>query len=1057
MQKVFLANIPDLIEVQKSSFCWFLEEGLTEELRHLSSLGDFMESVEIKFFYNEFYFHAPFRIPNESRKDRLSYSIRLYLPIEIEDRNTETIEVHTLCLCELPLMTDRGTFVINGCERVILGQIVRSPGIYYKVDSVNRHISTIAATLISNRGSWLYFEYDREKLVWLKTDRIEKIPISILLEESGYQSDSLFAHLENSHYFDYILAHAKKIYTKGSNFPYEDYQSRWESLKAEIFDTRYYSLGKVGRYQINKKLGLALPQNIQTLTLHDIVEIVDYLIGLRVLIGSIDDIDSLENRRVRLVGELLQAQFSQGFLRFGAFLEEKRDLMNTIDLSVLINPFPIQSAVDEFFSTNPLSQYLDQINPLAELIHKRRVTVLGPGGIPFEKASLAIRDIHPSYYGRLCPIDTPEGEKAGLVASLSTFVNTDEKGFLKTPFFSVHQGKITGSHNLNVGQEQSKTIGMGDSVLNSKGFLLTKRIGVKENDDFRLSSPSEINYLSVSPFQLFSPAVGLIPFFEHDDANRTLMGAHMQRQAVPLLRPQKPIVGTGIESHLAIESGSLLLSYNKGIVQFVSSNSIWIKDQFKKTLIYKLEKFQASNQSTIISHRPIVWVGEEVDIGSIIADGPSTDEGELALGKNVTVAYMPWNGFNYEDAIVISERLVYENIFTSIHIEKLEIEIEDNDRGADYVTRDLPESSAEKYRLRNLDENGLVYIGAYVKPGDVIVGKLSPKRRENTYGRLLEELFGDATSVADTSLRVPLGMIGRVLDVRVLDRETALDIPPKVLYIVQVFIANIRRMQVGDKMAGRHGNKGVISNVVALADLPFLPDGTLVDIILNPLGVPSRMNVGQLFECLLGWAGEKLEKRFKLFPFDEIYGSEASRTLVYQKLMEINQQITNSKQRITKQHCPPGKVILRDGRTGDNFDNPITVGKPYMLKLIHLVDDKIHARSIGPYSVITQQPLGGRSREGGQRFGEMEVWALEAYGTAHTLQELLTLKSDDISGRLKAYKAIVGHSQMPAPGIPESFRVLLRELRSLAVDIHALRFDGFSRGKLEPTIKPVKF
>lgn len=1055
MRKVYLANIPDLIEIQKSSFCWFLEEGLSDELKQLSTLGDFMETVEIRFFHNEFYFHQPFRIPYESRRNKLSYSIKLYMPIEVQNKVTQQIDLHTLCLCELPLMTDRGTFVINGCERVILGQIVRSPGIYYKVDSVNSYISTIGATLISNRGSWLYFEYDREKLIWIKTDRIEEIPISILLEDIGNQSSTIFSHLENSHYFEYILTHAKKIYTKSSGIPYAEHNSKWELLKSEIFDARYYSLGKVGRYKVNKKLGINLPQRVQTLTLHDIVEIVDYLIGLRVLVGNVDDIDSLENRRIRSVGELLQVQFSHAFLRFGSFLEEKRDMMNTLDLSVLINPFPIQSAVDEFFATNPLSQYLDQINPLAELIHKRRVTVLGPGGIPFEKASLAIRDIHPSYYGRLCPIDTPEGEKAGLVASLATFVHTDNQGFLKTPFFSIRQGKIIGLNYLNVGQEDGKTVGMGDSLVSTKGFLLTKNIGVKENDEFRLTAPSEVNYLSVSPFHLFSPAVGLIPFFEHDDANRTLMGAHMQRQAVPLIRPQKPIVGTGIESNLAIESGTLLLSYTKGIVKFVSSNSIWISDPYGKTIVYRLEKFQASNQSTILNQRSIVWVGEYVESGSIIADGPSTDEGELALGKNVTVAYMPWGGFNYEDAIVVSERLVYENIFTSIHIEKLEVEIEDNDRGPDYITRDLPESSAEKYRLRNLDENGLVYIGAYVQPGDAIIGKLSPKRRENTYGRLLEELFGDIPSVSDTSLRVPLGMVGRILDVRVLDRKTALDIPPKVLSIIQIFIANIRRMQIGDKMAGRHGNKGVISNVAPLSDLPFLPDGTLVDIILNPLGVPSRMNVGQLFECLLGWVGEKLEKRFKVFPFDEIYSLEASRSLVYKKFEEIKDPVSN--QQILLNRFSPGKVILRDGRTGLPFDNPITVGKPYMLKLIHLVDDKIHARSIGPYSVISQQPLGGRSREGGQRFGEMEVWALEAYGTAYTLQELLTLKSDDIPGRLKAYKAIVGHNQMPSPGIPESFRVLLRELRSLAVDIHALRFIAFSSGKLEPNLKPVKF
>lgn len=1053
MSKVFLPNLPDLIEIQKNSFCWFLQEGLGEELKQLSNLSDFMDTLEVRFFFSEFYFHPPFRTPYKARKDKLTYSIRLYMPIEVEDKRNQTLEYHTLCLCELPLMTDRGTFIINGCERVILGQIVRSPGIYYKVDSSNRYISTISATVISNRGSWLYFEYDREKLIWIKTDRIEKIPISILLEDMGNQSQVLYSHLENSHYFEYILAYAKKIYSKDSDFPYEDYQSRWEILKGEIFDPKYYSLGRVGRYKLNKKLGVSLPNRAQTLTLHDLVEIIDYLIGLRILIGSVDDIDSLENRRLRSIGELLQTQFSQAFLRFSSFLDEKRAMMNSLDLSLLINPFPIQSAVDEFFAMNPLSQYLDQINPLAELIHKRRVTVLGPGGIPFEKASLAIRDIHPSYYGRLCPIDTPEGEKAGLVASLSTFAQVNQQGFIKTPFFAVNQGKIFGLSSLTVGQEEGKSIAMGDSVVSSNGYLLTKRIGIKENDEFRLASPSEIHYLSISPFQLFSPAVGLIPFFEHDDANRTLMGAHMQRQAVPLLKPQKALVGTGIESHMAIEAGCLLLSYGKGIVRFVSSTSIWIQDKYGKTITYRLEKFQSSNQSTIINQRPIVWIGEEVEEGSVIADGPSTDEGELSLGKNVTVAYMPWGGYNYEDAIVISERLVYENLFTSIHIEKLEIEIEENDRGPDYVTRDLPETTSEKYRLRNLDENGLVYVGVYVQPGDAIVGKLSPRRRENTYGRLLEELFGDTASLADTSLRVPLGMVGKTLEVRVLDKETALDMPPKVFYIVQVFIANIRRVRVGDKMAGRHGNKGVISLIAPVADLPFLPDGNVVDIILNPLGVPSRMNVGQLFECLLGLAGDKLDRRFKIFPFDEMYALEASRTLVYEKLKEI-QKTTIERDELLK-FSSPGKVVLRDGRTGQPFDNPITIGKPYILKLIHLVDDKIHARSIGPYSVITQQPLGGRSREGGQRFGEMEVWALEAYGTAYTLQELLTLKSDDLPGRLGAYKAIVGHNQMPAAGIPESFRVLLRELRSLAVDIHALRFISHSSGKLEPTVKSV--
>lgn len=1052
MKKIFLPKLPDLIDIQKNSFCWFLKEGLTEELKQLNNVSDLLDSAEIRFFFTEFYFHLPYITPSKARKDKLNYSIRLYMPIEVEDKKTQTLEYHTVCLCDLPLMTDRGTFIINGCERVILGQIVRSPGIYYKVDSANSYISNISATLISNRGSWLYFEYDKEKLIWIRTDRIDKIPIYVLLENFGNQSHTLYSHLENSHYFEYILTYSRNIYSKDSNLPYEDYKMKWESLKTEIFNPNYYSLGNVGRFKINKKLGISLPYTAQTLTLHDLVEIIDYLIGLRILIGNVDDIDSLENRRLRSVGELLQAQFSQGCVRFSTFIEEKTSLMNNLDLTLLINPFSIQSCIDEFFVTNSLSQYLDQINPLAELMHKRRVTVLGPGGIPFEKASLAIRDIHPSYYGRLCPIDTPEGEKAGLVASLSTFAQVSKQGFIKTPFFTVYNGKIFGMTSLTVGEEEGKSIAMGDSIVNSKGYLLTKKIGVKENDEFRLAAPSEIDYLSISPFQFFSPAVGLIPFFEHDDANRTLMGAHMQRQAVPLLKPQKALVGTGIESHMAIESGSLLLSYSKGIVRFVSSNSIWIQDGLGKTIIYGLEKFQSSNQVTLINQRPIVWIGENVEEGSIIADGPSTDEGEIALGKNVTVAYMPWGGYNYEDAIVISERMVYENLFTSIHIEKLQIEVRDNDRGPDLLTKDLPEPITETYRLRNLDNNGLIYVGVHVQPGDVIVGKLSPKRKDNKYYKLLEEVFGSTDSMVDTSLRVPLGMIGRTLEVCILDKETVLDMPPKVFFIVQIFIANIRRLRVGDKMAGRHGNKGVISLVSPLADLPFLPDGTIVDIILNPLGVPSRMNVGQLFECLLGLAGDKLDRRFKIFPFDEMYASEASRTLVYEKLNEMDNKMKKN-ELIT--FSSPGKTILKDGKTGENFDNPITIGKPYILKLIHLVDDKIHARSIGPYVAVTQQPLRGRSREGGQRFGEMEVWALEAYGTAYTLQELLTLKSDDLKGRLGAYQSIVRQEQMPSAGIPESFRILMRELRALALDIHALRFISHSSGKLEPTVKSI--
>jgi len=903
------------------------------------------------------------------------------------------------------------------------------------------------ATVLATQGSWVYFEMDEENRLWIKTDRIDRIPFPIILY-SYFDQQNRIQQLDYNLYFDYLL-----------NFPelypmeIEDFEEAWVSLSEEIFDETKYNLGKIGRQRLNKRLHLYLPQDTLTLTIRDLIEIPNYMLELRFGFAQSDDIDSLQNRRIRFIGELLETQISQAVGRFSMNLAEKLDFTTSFDLTTiteLIYPLPLQSTIDEFFATNPLSQYLDQINPLAELAHKRRVTVLGQGGISNEKTSLAIRDIHPSYYGRLCPIDTPEGENAGLVASLATFTKVNLQGFLESPFFLLSKGQIIDLNYLDAEKENNKLIAMGECRINSLGRVLTKKTGTKLNEEFEISETDNLDFMAFSPLQIFSPAIGLIPFLEHDDANRTLMGAHMQRQAVPLLRPQKPIVGTGIEYQLAVESGFLIIAYTDGRVSSVYSNKIEVQDKFGRTIVYTLEKYITSNQDTCLSHKPIVWIGEEVQRGQILADGPATDEGELALGKNANVAYMPWSGYNYEDAIVVSERLVYENVFTSIHLEKLDCIIEDGEPTSEIVTRDI--TGVHPHTIRYLDENGLVYKGAYVQPGDILVGKLTPRKGvDEPYNRLLAAIFGTSALMKEASLRVPLGITGRVMDVKVLTPNLISDLPANTLYLIEVFLAHVRKLQVGDKMSGRHGNKGVVSIIAPRADLPFLADGTVIDIILNPLGVPSRMNVGQLFECLLGYAGDKSNMRYKLFPFDEMYQNEASRILVYNKLC----QAVEKTEVWSKDPTAIGKMMAWDGKTGQRFENLITVGKPYLLKLIHLVDDKIHARAIGPYSVITQQPLGGRAREGGQRFGEMEVWALEAYGASYGLQELLTLKSDDTPGRMATYSSILWGETIPKPGVPEAFRVLLRELQALAVDIQTLRFYP-TRPRIEPSIKPIK-
>jgi DNA-directed RNA polymerase subunit beta len=822
---------------------------------------------------------------------------------------------------------------------------------------------------------------------------------------------------------------------------------------------KYYDLGEVGRVKINKKLDLNLALSIRTLTPQDILKIIDYLIDIRFYNGEVDDIDSLINRRVRCVGELLQLQVRVGLNRLERNISEKLTTcdINLLRPNTLVNPKPLVAAMKEFFGSSQLSQFMDETNPLSELTHKRRISALGPGGLSTDHVTFAARDIHPTQYGRLCPIETPEGQNAGLIASLASHAKLNKYGFIETPFFKVFQAKVlrdSAPIYLSAEKEKLYKIAPADIKLTPNDYIEKDLIPVRYNQEFTLAAPHEVNLVAISPIQIISAAAALIPFLEHDDANRALMGSNMQRQAVPLLYPQKPIIGTGLESQIAADSSTGLVNYRDGIITSVTADQIIVESfneiNDKKVLNskrYKLEKYRRSNQDTCVNQKPIVWPGQFVKSGQVIADGPGTDGGELSLGQNLTVAYMPWEGYNYEDAILVSERLVYLDLFTSIHIEKYEMEVRQTKSGVEEMTSNIP--NASEYSIRNLNPNGLIYKGALVEPGDVLVGKVTPKRESDQLpeGKLLKAIFGEKTAdVRDTSLRVPKGIRGRVIDVLVFSKENGDDVPLGAINLVRVFVAEVRKIKIGDKIAGRHGNKGIISKIMPIQDMPYLPDGTLVDIIFNPLGVPSRMNVGQIFECLLGLAGDQLNKRFKILPFDEMYSLEASRILINSKLKEAAHQ--TNKPWLFNPYCP-GKVILTDGRTGESFDNPILVGKSYILKLIHLVDDKIHARATGPYSLVTQQPVGGKSQQGGQRFGEMEVWALEAFGSAYTLQELLTVKSDDMEGRNEVLNAIVKGQPLPKPGIPESFKVLLRELQALGLDITTYKVKKLKTGQTQ--------
>lgn len=1058
--------LPDLIEIQRASFRWFLEEGLIEELNSFSPITDYTGKMELHFLGKDYKLKRPKYDVDEAKRRDSTYSVQMYVPTRLINKETGEIKEMEVFIGDLPLMTDRGTFIINGAERVIVNQIVRSPGVYYKSEIDKNGRRTYSASLIPNRGAWLKFETDRNGLVWVRIDKTRKLSAQVLLKALGLTDGEITDALRHPEYYEKTLAKEGnpneeealiELYKKLRPGEPPTVAGGQQLLESRFFDPKRYDLGRVGRYKINKKLRLNVPDAIRILTGQDILTAVDYLINLEYDMGSTDDIDHLGNRRVRSVGELLQNQVRVGLNRLERIIRERMTVSDaeTLTPASLVNPKPLVAAIKEFFGSSQLSQFMDQTNPLAELTHKRRLSALGPGGLTRERAGFAVRDIHPSHYGRICPIETPEGPNAGLIGSLATHARVNSYGFIETPFYPVENGKVLKDRPptyMTADEEDDLRVAPGDIPVDDEGMIIGPLVPVRYRQDFTTTTPDQVDRVAVSPVQIISVATSLIPFLEHDDANRALMGSNMQRQAVPLLRPERPLVGTGLEAQAARDSGMVVVSKTNGEVSYVDATRIRVKvdnpaEGEPEEIEYEVQKYHRSNQDTCLNQRPLVYDGDPVVAGQVIADGSATEGGELALGQNIIVAYMPWEGYNYEDAILISERLVIDDVYTSIHIEKYEIEARQTKLGPEEITREIPNVGEDA--LRQLDENGIIRIGAWVGSGDILVGKVTPKGESDQppEEKLLRAIFGEkARDVRDNSLRVPNGEKGRVVDVRLFTREQGDELPPGANMVVRVYVAQRRKIQVGDKMAGRHGNKGIISRILPAEDMPYLPDGTPLDIVLNPLGVPSRMNVGQVFECLLGWAGHHLDKRFKMIPFDEMYGEESSRLTVHGKLDQASKEEGKEWMFDPNQ---PGKIKVYDGRTGEAFDRPITVGVAYMLKLVHLVDDKIHARSTGPYSLVTQQPLGGKAQQGGQRFGEMEVWALEAYGAAYILQELLTVKSDDMQGRNEALNAIVKGKPIPRPGTPESFKVLMRELQSLGLDIAVHKIeqgeDGESR------------
>lgn len=1142
-------EIPNLLKVQKDSYDWFIKEGLGEVLKDISPIEDYSGNLVLEFF--DYYMEDKTKYSLEESKERdTTYSTRLHVKVRLINRETGEIKEQEIYLGDFPLMTDSGTFVINGAERVVVSQLVRSPGCYYDstYDKTGKKLYT--ATVMPIRGAWIEYETDSNDVFWVRIDRTRKLPVTSLLRAVGLDTDEKIIDFFGEE--DKILATIAKdpvktadealieIYKKLRPGELPTVDAARNLFDGLFFDSRRYDLSKVGRYKYNKKLGLAsrianhvsfdtivnpetgevlvekdemisrekakeiqdaginvvyvniegkkakvigngtvdikayidpeladelkikvdvnyavlqnilasakndkelrkaLEENMEELVpkhvvTEDILASVNYLLNLdyniyitdpaKAKLAYIDDIDHLGNRRIRCVGELLQNQFRIGLTRLERVVRERMTIqdLDVVTPQTLINTKPITSSIREFFGSSQLSQFMDQTNPLSELTHKRRISALGPGGLSRERAGFEVRDIHYTHYGRLCPIESPEGPNIGLISALSTFAIINEYGFIETPYRRIDKEtcKVTDDVKyMTADEEDQYIICQASEPLDENGCLVNKRVRVRDRAEIKEVPKSMVDYIDVSPKQLVSVGAAMIPFLEHDDANRALMGSNMQRQAVPLMITDSPMVGTGIEYKAAKDSGVMVLAEENGVVETVEGDKVVIKTEAGQKKTYYLRKFKRTNGSTCINQRPIVKEGEIVKRGDVIADGPATDKGEMALGKNLLIAFTTWEGYNYEDAILLNERLVKEDVLTSMHIEDYDCECRDTKLGPEEITRDIPNVGEDS--LRDLDDNGIIRIGAEVRPGDILVGKVTPKGETELTAeeRLLRAIFGEkAREVRDTSLRVPHGESGTIVDVKVFTRENSDELAPGVNQVIRIYIAQKRKISVGDKMAGRHGNKGVISRILPEEDMPFLPDGTPVDVVLNPLGVPSRMNLGQVLEVHLGAAARLLGWKMATPVFDGATEEDI------EAMLETAGLETN------------GKTVLYDGRTGEPFDHPITVGVMYMLKLHHLVDDKIHARSTGPYSLVTQQPLGGKAQFGGQRFGEMEVWALEAYGAAYTLQEILTVKSDDVVGRVKTYEAIVKGENIPEPGIPESFKVLIKELQSLGLDV----------------------
>ena len=1131
-------EMPNFIKVQKDSYEWFLKEGLGEVLKDISPIVDYSGNLVLEFF--DYYMEDKTKYSLEETKERdATYSSRLHVKVRLINRETGEIKEQEIYLGDFPIMTDSGTFVINGAERVIVSQLVRSPGCYYTADFDKSGKRVFTSTVMPIRGAWIEYETDGNDVFYARVDRTRRLPVTTLLRAIGITTDAQMIEMFGED--EKILSTLQKdtvktqdealieIYKKLRPGELPSVDAARNLFNGLFFDERRYDLARVGRYKFNKKLGLAsriknqvafndivdeetgevlaskdtviseemarkiqdsginvvnvkvndkkvviigngtvdihkvVPENVlkgitikeevnyavlkhlleeqdekklkkaieeniselvpKHITTEDIIASVSYLLNLAHGLGSVDDIDHLGNRRIRSVGELLQNQFRIGLTRLERVVRERMTIqdLDVVTPQTLINTKPITSSIREFFGSSQLSQFMDQTNPLSELTHKRRISALGPGGLSRERAGFEVRDVHYTHYGRLCPIESPEGPNIGLISALSSFAIINEYGFIETPYRKVDPKthKVTDEIiYMAAYDEDGHAIAQANEPIGKDGKFTNKKIKVRYFDEVTEVSADRVDYMDVSPKQLVSVGAAMIPFLEHDDANRALMGANMQRQAVPLMITDSPIVGTGIEYKAAKDSGIMVLAKSSGVIKKVTGDEITLETNKGEIETYKLRKFKRTNGGTCINQKPIVVKGEKVKAGDVIADGPATDKGEMALGKNVIIAFSTWEGYNYEDAILLSERLVKEDVYTSIHIEEYECDCRDTKLGPEEITRDIPNVGEDG--LKDLDENGIIRIGAEVRPGDILVGKVTPKGETELTAeeRLLRAIFGEkAREVRDTSLRVPHGEAGTIVDVKVFTRDNSDELGPGVNQVIRCYIAQKRKISVGDKMAGRHGNKGVVSRILPVEDMPFLPDGTPVDVVLNPLGVPSRMNLGQVLEVHLGGAARALGFKVATPVFDGATEEEIV------ELLEKSGQ------------NPNGKTILYDGRTGEPFDKPITVGVMYMLKLHHLVDDKIHARSTGPYSLVTQQPLGGKAQFGGQRFGEMEVWALEAYGASHTLQEMLTVKSDDVAGRVKTYEAIVKGENIPEPGVPAGFKVLVKELQSLGLDV----------------------